>query len=227
MSPEHISAFAPKVAAGDFARVNALVIGGSRGLGAAASKILALGGAKVALTFALGRSRRGRRGGRNRGGDRAPSGTRRFDMSRDEFSSLADADRSGERRIHVRHAEDPPRQAEGPRPESVRNVLRGICREAVGAVLVHRGAAPRQEDRLRAFVDFRRSRVQRLPRVRDGEAAAEALAADVNASFRYVRVVATRLPQLKTDQTASRFEVGYGSTFDTLYGVLNTVAAES
>jgi hypothetical protein len=47
----HISDFRSMVNRSAFKDMNALVIGGSRGLGAAAAKILALGGAKVDITY--------------------------------------------------------------------------------------------------------------------------------------------------------------------------------
>ena len=44
-----------RVTAGEFAGVTALVVGGSRGLGAVTAKIIAAGGGKVAITYATGR----------------------------------------------------------------------------------------------------------------------------------------------------------------------------
>ena len=213
------------VAAGAFARVNALVIGGSRGLGAAASKILALGGAKVALTFRSGRGRRRRRGRRNR---------------RDPDAVPDSAVRPEPRRVFLAGSRSPtanavfmfatPRIRQGT-PKALDRTLFATYFEAYVEKLWQ----------LCSFIEALRrdKKVVYVPSSTFVEAgskgfleyamaksAAEALAADVNASFRHVRVLSTRLPQLKTDQTASRFEVGYGSTFDTLYGVLNTVAAK-
>jgi NAD(P)-dependent dehydrogenase (short-subunit alcohol dehydrogenase family) len=48
------TAAVPHVAAGEFGAARALVIGGSRGLGEAAAKVLAAGGAEVRLTFHVG-----------------------------------------------------------------------------------------------------------------------------------------------------------------------------
>lgn len=54
ITQDHISSYKKKLSNSDFRKVKALVIGGSRGLGAAAAKILAAGGAQVNLTYALG-----------------------------------------------------------------------------------------------------------------------------------------------------------------------------
>jgi len=48
---EHISSYIGKVAPNIFSNLNVLILGGSRGLGAAAAKILALGGANVDITY--------------------------------------------------------------------------------------------------------------------------------------------------------------------------------
>ena len=56
VTPEHISSYQGKVESGEFANISALIVGGSRGLGAAAAKILSLGGAAVTITFSRGAS---------------------------------------------------------------------------------------------------------------------------------------------------------------------------
>ncbi len=51
-----IASLAPTLVANEFAGRRALVVGGSRGLGAATAKLLAAGGAQVTLTYARGRA---------------------------------------------------------------------------------------------------------------------------------------------------------------------------
>ena len=58
------------------------------------------------------------------------------------------------------------------------------------------------------------------------KAAAEAMCAEINRSFNRVRAVTTRLPQLKTDQTASLFDLKYASTFENVYFVLQTISRQ-
>src|SRR5207249_9539902 len=52
--PPTVAAVAPRVAAGEFAAQHALVIGGSRGLGATTALLLACGGASPIVTYAAG-----------------------------------------------------------------------------------------------------------------------------------------------------------------------------
>lgn len=56
VQPASIAALARNVVPGEFAGRRALVIGGSRGLGAATAKLLAAGGAEVALTYVNGQA---------------------------------------------------------------------------------------------------------------------------------------------------------------------------
>lgn len=226
VNAEHISLYAPKVAAGAFARVNALVIGGSRGLGAASSKMLALGGADVTLTFALGEADAAAVAAEIAEATGRRATTRRFDMGRDEFSSLQ-AEIAAANAVFMFAT---PRIRQG-KPKALDRDLFATYFEVYveklwelcsfietlrrGKKIVYVPSSTFVGAGSKGFLEYAMAK-----------SAAEAVAADVNASFRHVRVVATRLPQLKTDQTASRFAVPYGPTFDTLYGVLNTVAAE-
>lgn len=54
IAPPSMSDLAPRVSPGEFADRRALIIGGSRGLGAVTAKLLAAGGAEVVLTYATG-----------------------------------------------------------------------------------------------------------------------------------------------------------------------------
>lgn len=54
MAQSSAAELAALVRPGEFARMSALVVGGSRGIGEVAAKLLAAGGARVALTFARG-----------------------------------------------------------------------------------------------------------------------------------------------------------------------------
>lgn len=51
-----LSSLAKLIDPGEFSRITALVVGGSRGLGELIAKILAAGGARVTVTYAVGRS---------------------------------------------------------------------------------------------------------------------------------------------------------------------------
>jgi NAD(P)-dependent dehydrogenase (short-subunit alcohol dehydrogenase family) len=225
VNPEPISAYTQKVAAGVFAGANALVIGGSRGLGAASAKILALGGAEVALTFALGEADAAAVAAEIEEATGRRPATRRFDFRRDGFAAIAD---------HIAAANAvlmfaTPRIRQG-KPKTLDRALfetyfevyveklwelasfiEGLRR---GTKTVYVPSSTYVGAGSKGFVEYAMAK-----------GAAEAAAADINVSFRHVRVVTTRLPQLKTDQTASRFAVQYVSTFDTLYDALKTVAA--
>ncbi len=206
VAPEHISAYAQRVGADEFARIDALVIGGSRGLGAASAKILALGGARVALTFALGESDAAGVASEIEGtlGRSVPA--RRFDMNHDAFALLG-ADLGTANAVFM-FATSRIRQGTakaldrklfdsyfGAYVEKLWELCSFIESQRRDKKVVYVPSSTFVESGSKGFLEYAMAK-----------AAVEALAADVNASFRYVRVVTSRLPQLKTDQTASRFE---------------------
>jgi acyl dehydratase/NADP-dependent 3-hydroxy acid dehydrogenase YdfG len=55
VSPPHIAALSSLLASDEFAGRKALIVGGSRGLGAVTAKLLAAGGAQVVVTYATGK----------------------------------------------------------------------------------------------------------------------------------------------------------------------------
>jgi hypothetical protein len=195
---------AEHVAPGEFAGVNALVVGGSRGLGEVVAKALAVGGARVTLTYAVGITDAAR--------------------VRDEilaFGGLCDI-----QRYDVREGAE--------QLTSLQSVPTAVYYMATPAIFRRAGVAysdAKFQDFFRFYVTGFSALCQALAKqggkdiavfypsstaVEDrpanmteyamAKAAGELLCADMAKFEKWRRIVVRRLPHLPTDQTATLFE---------------------
>lgn len=220
---------AAKVAQGAFADPQgskSLVIGGSRGLGETAAKILAAGGADVVITYAAGR-----------------------DDAQAVVADIAQLGRGSCEAVHfdLLMASDPGQVLSGlalqevyyfatPRIYAKRSAVfeRRMFDEFVDFYLqrfhqlcVWLDATERPQP-LKVYLPstvFIAERPKGMTEYAMVKAAAEVLADDLNRQLRNVQVVHTRLPRLATDQTASILQVSVGSNVDVLLEVVRAMRA--
>ncbi len=209
------------VAPGRYAHVRALVIGGSRGLGAISARILAAGGASVRLTYRTGRA---------------------------EADAVVDACGAGAGALpyDVDHAAEPQLETlgHGPGAWSPTHVLYFATPRIFG-----RRADPFDAERFEGFVrcyvqDFARlvealvgrygdtlaffnpsstaldSPVLELTEYAAAKAAAEQLSVQLARRYPRARFVSDRLPRIETDQTISLVDVPAADAVQVLLGVL-------
>lgn len=221
---EHISTYQTKVKKKEFSNLNALVVGGSRGLGAAAAKILSLGDAEVTITFAKGKADAEMVASEIENFCGLKTGVINFDLNRDNISAI-------ENRISLANA-----VLYFATPKIRAGTLRGMDKQLFdtffsfyvekllelclfienlkkGQKIIYVPSSMFVESRPRGYIEYAMAK-----------SAAEILCNEINSSFSYVRLITTRLPQLKTDQTASLYVVKYESIFDNLYPVLKSIS---
>lgn len=214
-----------QVREGEFAGVRALVFGGSRGLGELTAKLLAAGGADVAVTYASGRA--------------------------DAERVAADIGAAGRGRCEVLHADIDEQDfaalpLRGPITHVFYFVTPRIARKKAGAF---------DAEQFTAFTRFYLTRFAALcewleQRPQDAgvtvylpssvfiterpkgmveyamaKAAAELLADELGRTLRRVKTVHTRLPRLATDQTSSILGLKLASNVEALLPVVRAVCA--
>ena len=226
VTPEHISSYEGKVESGEFSDVSALIVGGSRGLGAAAAKILSLGGAGVTITFSRGASEAAAVADEIESFGLAKPRTAAFDVLHDGMTAIHDCIAAANT---VLYFATPRIRAGAPRVVDKRlfddfyqfyvEKLWELClyieslRQPRKVIYVPSSTFVQTGSK--AYLEYAMAK-----------AAAEAMCAEINHSLNRVRAVTTRLPQLKTDQTASLFDLKYESIFENVYFALKAIARQ-
>ncbi len=200
----------------EFAGQRWLVVGGSRGLGATASMLVAAGGGDVRLTYRIGV-------------DDAEllaasigAGARRLDVT-DPGPGMAAILTDGWHPTHVAYFASPPifDGAGGAYSARLEQRFRAIYVDGFRAVLDHL-AIDRLDGVLWPSTEAVEHDVPGLAEYatvkREGEALCAALARDHD----HLTVAVPRLPRLRTDQTASFLPVDYDDTATTVLEVLRT-----
>ena len=222
-----IAQIAASVERGEFAGSHALVTGGSRGLGALTAKIIAAGGGKVSVTYALGRAEAERL--RQEIDGFAGAGTcaiLAYDMMRPVAGQI---DAIGTDLTHVYHFASP-------RIYRQKAALfdAAVFAEFTQAYLTsfHDLCASLQARAGQRLVAFYPSSVFVEPgRPRDmteyamAKAAGEILSEEMSLSDTMPLVIARRLPRMLTDQTATLARVATDDAFQVMLPVVRTVQA--
>jgi NAD(P)-dependent dehydrogenase (short-subunit alcohol dehydrogenase family) len=209
-----------------FAGAQAIVLGGSRGLGETTAKILAAGGADVLVSYAAGADDAARVAAEIEAAGRGHCRTVKLDLTADSFEALRPHAASltevwffSTPRIYRKKAALFDRRAFDEFAAFYLGAFHDLCvwlEQAVG------------ERRVQVFLPstvFIAERPKGMTEYAMAKAAAEVLADDLNRSLDHVRVVCERLPRLATDQTASIMPVATGSSVDVLLALARALHA--
>lgn len=211
------------VDAGTYSGSSALVIGGSRGLGELATKILAAGGAEVAFTYAAGERDALALEEQIRGAESGPCRAKRLDLIKNPvWEDIVPANIDtiyyfATPRIFIKKAEC---FNSAQYDEFCLFYLRRfyeLCwyleqRADARPVTVYLPSTVYVAEHPKGLAEYAMAK-----------AAAEVLAREINLNCRNVSVAVSRLPKLNTDQTASIFQQGATSNLDVVLDVVNWV----
>ena len=221
---EAISAYQGKVRKGEFSHINALVIGGSRGLGAAAAKILALGGANVGITFSKGKTDAEGVAAEIEGACGSKTSMYNFDLIHDELSVLKDPIARANVLLYFATPKIRTGKLKGMDKELYDQFFQFYVEKLLELSLFLEGLKQNKKIIYVPSSIFVESRPRAHLEYAMAKSAAEILCGEINLSFSHVRTVTTRLPRLKTDQSASLYDLKYEPIFDNLYSVLSTIS---
>lgn len=207
-----------------FGGLQALVLGGSRGLGELTAKLLAAGGAEVLLTYASGADDAQRVAQEINACGRGRAQTRQCDVSQTSDWAAIFGPRAPDAvfffatpRIYRKSAELFDRQAFAQFSDFYLDRFASLC-SALEQQLGERRATVYLPST--AFID---ERPKGMTAYTMAKLAAEVLADDLNRSLRRVRVAHTRLPRLATDQTAGVRGLDRHANAEVLLAMLQTV----
>jgi acyl dehydratase len=214
-----------RVAPHDFEGARALVLGGSRGLGETVAKLLSAGNADVTITYATGRDDAGRVADEINAEGLGHCATLPLDLRAGSFVDL-DIDVASldtvyyfpTPRIFTKRPDRFDRRLFSEFTEFYIEKFAELC------AWLESGAQGRTR-KIRVYLPstvFIDERPRGMTEYAMAKAAAEILAADLNAHLENVTIVSSRLPRMPTDQTASIVPVRTESTID----VLTTVVRE-
>jgi acyl dehydratase/NAD(P)-dependent dehydrogenase (short-subunit alcohol dehydrogenase family) len=214
-----IESIIPLVSTAEFAAANALVIGGSRGLGALTAKLIAAGGGHVILTFATGRS----------DADAVAAEVRKaggqctvvhYDARQRAAPQLVDV---AEAPTHVYYFATPTIYRRKAALFDSRRFAEFNAFYVTGFLDLVEACHQRRPQGMRVFYPstvYLESRPAEMTEYAMSKAAGEVLCADMQTYLRGVRILARRLPRLATDQTSSLVPV---RTADSLHVMLPIV----
>jgi len=210
------------VTQGEFATRTALIVGGSRGLGAATAKLIAAGGGRVVLTYFRGAPEAEQIRAELIGAFGEPTcRAMQMDAARPE---LSDIDRVKDEITHLYYFATPPIARRGNRLFD-----RGIFDEFMEIYvkgfldLVELLTADKKQSALTVFYPssiFVDHRSKNMTEYAMAKAAAEVLLKDLAAARPGLAVMAPRLPRILTDQTASVPPVPTEDAVETLLPLL-------
>lgn len=190
---------------GEFKQVRSLVLGGSRGLGELTCKILCAGGGKVVLGYALGKSDAKRVQFNIENSRPGSCHIQSFDIKgdiADQLSSVGEFDS-----VYYFPTPHISKKINGVFSQgTLENFLEyyvfsfyRLCEQI----------EKRAKNEIKIYYPssvFIESRPNGMTEYAMAKAASEIMIADINRTFRFVRVHCTRLPRLKSDQTNSIFQ---------------------
>jgi acyl dehydratase/NAD(P)-dependent dehydrogenase (short-subunit alcohol dehydrogenase family) len=197
-------AVADRVTAGEFAGQRAVIVGGSRGLGAVTALIVAAGGGAPLVTFATGRADAARlRRSAARLGRRID--VTRFDVLEDPAARLTQAC-ARFRPTHLYYFATPRifRRRRDPFDDAVFQRFARFYVSALGDVCAAvRSAVPSLNVFYPSTTAIDLEPVRDLTEYAAAKAAGEALCRSLNHTMPGVRILVRRLPRVTTDQTAT------------------------
>lgn len=188
------------VGRGEFASTKALVVGGSRGLGAATAKIIAAGGGRVAITYLVGETE-----ARAMVAEAGASTCRmfRFDVRDDPARQLSGLDWDFDQ-VYFFATPQVRRQKSGPFEDERFKTLFDV--QVLGFQRLCELLRARAQGPLTIFYPSTTAldgEARGLEELCKSKTAAEALCAEMNGEWREARIVVKRLPAVLTDQTAA------------------------
>ena len=227
IEPPSMASLAERVGEGDFAGSVALVVGGSRGLGAVTAKLIASGGGRVILTYARGAAE-AESVARDIVRARGPNACSivQLDVTHDPAATLAPVRDSI---THVYYFATPQifRQIGALFSSAVfddfaRVYLDGFCRTVEpllarpgrGALRVLHPSSVAVETRPRGITEYAMAK-----------AAAELLCADMAQRYSGSRIESPRLPRILTDQTATVSAVEAADAVETMLPLVRRLHA--
>jgi NAD(P)-dependent dehydrogenase (short-subunit alcohol dehydrogenase family)/acyl dehydratase len=201
----------------EFAGRRAVVIGGSRGLGAVTAKLLAAGGAKVVLTYAVGKAEAEAVVTDIRAGHGAATALR-CDVLED-FAGLADALQEA---THLYYFATPriTRQSAGVFSADDFAEFNRVYVERFHALCLAAEPAERDLDVLYPSSVAVEDRPRGMTEYAMSKAAGEILCRDLTRAFPRLSITAPRLPRILTDQTAIALPVKAQSAVDVMAPLL-------
>lgn len=223
------AAVAALVHPGEFAGQQALVIGGSRGLGETTAKLLAGGGARVVVSFATGLQDAQAVADDINANGRGRCDLVQLDLRRQNHDMLARAlpPQQWQALNAVYYFATPRIYAKRSAlfepamfSEFVEFYLQGLF--ALCQVLEQQQRTQPVKVYLPSTV-FITDRPKGMTEYAMAKAAAEVLADDLNRSLKQVRIVHTRLPRLATDQTTAILQLRVESNLETLLPVVRSM----
>lgn len=217
-------ALAPHIRHDEFRGTRSLVVGGSRGLGELAAKIIAAGGGDVVITYASGRSDAERVADDISAHGHGRCELMPADLSDPAWTGIVNAGPGwtavyffATPRIYRTRAEIFDHAAFEDLFHFYVVQFRAMCR-----MLERRAGLPpvRVYFPSTVFID---ERPKGMTEYAMAKAAAEILADDLNRQQKAVRIIHTRLPRMATDQTSSVMGVEVASSVDVLVPVIRQV----
>ncbi len=197
-----MQAVAPLVSASEFSGARALIIGGSRGLGALTANIVAAGGGNVTISHAAGKSE-----AEALANDIKAAGGHcdviHFDIHQNADQQLAVL---SEAPTHIYYFPTPPIFLPKSSPFNPSRFESFNAFYLYGFYQMVQAAARQTPERIRIFYPSSVAVVDRPANMTEyamSKMAGEILCQDINANFSNVHVIVARLPRLPTDQTFS------------------------
>jgi acyl dehydratase/NADP-dependent 3-hydroxy acid dehydrogenase YdfG len=217
-----IGVVAQTVKAGEFAGTHALVVGGSRGLGELTAKVLAAGGARVTITYAVGKEQ-AMEVAREIEGWGGSCAVMRYDATLAAGTQLAGMTvpvtqayyyATGQIFRGKKAVFSPEIYAEFAKVyvEGFFDLCEALERRSVEGVSVFYPSSVAVVERPREMTEYAAAK-----------AAGEVLCEDMNRFMRGVRVVQRRLPRLPTDQTLSLVSVASADPLEVLLPIVREV----
>jgi acyl dehydratase len=192
----------PLVSTGEFAGSTALVVGGSRGLGALTAKLIAVGGGRVIVTFASGRADADAIAAevRNAGAECAVAHYDARQRAATQLAGIADAP------SHIYYFATPTIYRRKAALFDARRFAEFNAFYVAGFLDLVEACRLRRPRGLSVFypsTEYVDSRPAEMTEYAMSKAAGEILCADMQTYLRGVRILVRRLPRLMTDQTSS------------------------
>ena len=212
------------IRAHEFEGRNAWVIGGSRGLGELAAKILGAGGADVTLTYSTGAADAHRVAEDINQSGRGRAKARRLDIAHEDFESWVQASAAPDAVLYFATPRIYRKKPSEFQPALLSEFLdfyvfklESLCR----ALERHTNDHP--FTLFNPSTVFIEDRPKGMAEYSIAKAAAEVLVAELPRWLRHVRVINRRLPRLSTDQTATLFGNSPTSNLDVLLPLVREV----
>jgi NAD(P)-dependent dehydrogenase (short-subunit alcohol dehydrogenase family) len=219
-----LQSLAGKVAKHEFRSTTALIVGGSRGLGALTARIVAAGGGRVVITYVVGKAE-AQEIAAEIGAEAC--GVLRYDVREQPFAQLSGLEED----INQLYYFSTPHIAHQRPALFTPELFERFCQFYIGGfhslcVALQAG----EQKRLSAFYPssvFVDDRPRGMLEYSMAKAAGELLCAEMNRVAGGVRVVVRRLPRVLTDQTAAVMSLQNIDAFEIMLPIIREMSAET